>query len=513
MPETAVDDLGRLAPERPELAAWLVAHDLEPTDPPTAAGFLLVTGQRARYHALDPDHALLRAAFTGGGPARQGGLLAGVAAAGLDPAVVAGGGLGSGPLWELPAADAAAAVARFGAWRPAAAAAAALFDRLAAADPAALAATVAALPEPYDIPLLESPIDVAFSPDGERLAFDGGDGRRDRLVDVDADTGRVLSRYRRDYRGYTLTARTGFFPSSPRMLVHYGDAVVGIDRLGLSRYERGQHVALHSGAQFCGVVRLGAGFVALRIDGLLIFGDPRRVTSRSVAAQTAFGGAPGRWIAASPDGEHIAAASQKTLVVLDGRRRRLLARPAGGSGYGGVALAEPGYLVALADGRLIRWRIDGDRLEAVAETAAPHSENLDVVDGTGLLVARESGPRYYDATSLEPVAPAAIEDASIQVYPRHAAGRFAFVTRRAEEPRYGLRVLPSRADHLARRPLRELTPADAGRLDAAAREAPSGRRELYELLRDCARLRFATEVALGDGPVAADDDIEIGGGA
>src|SRR6185369_14506372 len=98
------------------------------------------------YLARDPGGVLLHAALAAADVPRRAELLAAMAAAGLDPAAVAGSGAGARFVADLPVAEAAAAVARFGAWRPAGAAGAALFDRLAAADPGRLAAAAATLP-------------------------------------------------------------------------------------------------------------------------------------------------------------------------------------------------------------------------------------------------------------------------------------------------------------------------------------------------------------------------------
>ncbi len=46
-------------PEDPRLAEFCSAHDIAPRDPVARAGFLFLTGQRARYDEADPDGRLL----------------------------------------------------------------------------------------------------------------------------------------------------------------------------------------------------------------------------------------------------------------------------------------------------------------------------------------------------------------------------------------------------------------------------------------------------------------------
>ncbi|MFI5914127.1 hypothetical protein [Dactylosporangium sp. NPDC051541] len=526
-PGDLVEELGRHALEARELAAWCRAHDLEPAEPTIAAALLLVTGHEARYHAVDPGHGLLRAAFADGGPTRRTRLLAALAAAGLDPAVVAGNAATAEPIWDLPIADAVAAVARFGAWRPAGPAAAALFERLAAADPQRVAAAVAALPEAYELPLPGRPGDVALSADGTRLAYHYRDAGRGAvwLVEADARTGAGLYRYRRDRLADALLL------ASPncRTLAHLGDAVVGIEGDGLYRYRRGECTRLIRG-EFGGVVRLGAGgrFVAIQLDrARMVSGTADGVTPRAPDGPWDFSDLLGRWLSAAPDGRHIVVGSLDRLVLRTGDSRRTIVQWARDrafddnfpeTGFEGAVFPAPDRLVTLetyATGRhsrLTRWRIAGATLEVEAEETVPPGLGLDIVDGTGLLVltARDrQGLRYYDAATLEPAEPGPLADATAPVYPRHAAGRSAFVTWQVELPRDAVRVSPTRLEELARRPLRELTPADAELLDAAAKAETDG--ELYGLLRDCVHLRYGHDIVLGRGPRPGDDDIAIGG--
>ncbi|WP_426512338.1 hypothetical protein ACPPVO_17975 [Dactylosporangium sp. McL0621] len=124
---------------RPGLAAWCAQHASEAVRPPVAAMLLLVTGQAEQYHAADPDGSALRAVLESPGLEDRGPLLAAMAAAGVEPVLVAGAGSGrAGLVWRLPVAQAADAVLGLGAGPLDGSTEARLFELLAAADPGRL---------------------------------------------------------------------------------------------------------------------------------------------------------------------------------------------------------------------------------------------------------------------------------------------------------------------------------------------------------------------------------------
>lgn len=59
-------DVVHADPADPRLAAFCAAHDLAPSDPVARAGFLFLTGQRARYEEADPDGRLLAEFYPSG---------------------------------------------------------------------------------------------------------------------------------------------------------------------------------------------------------------------------------------------------------------------------------------------------------------------------------------------------------------------------------------------------------------------------------------------------------------
>nr|BFE60774.1 hypothetical protein GCM10020063_053000 [Dactylosporangium thailandense] len=159
---TELEALCLLAPGRPGLAAWCAQHASDLVSPPVAAMLLLVTGQAQQYHAIDPDGGALRAVLAMPGLAERGPLLAAMAAAGVEPALVAGGAGPEALVLGLPVARAAEA-ARGLAGGPAGAA---LLELLAAADADRLDRATFALIR------LAPPVAVVAWPDGPPRVVD-----------------------------------------------------------------------------------------------------------------------------------------------------------------------------------------------------------------------------------------------------------------------------------------------------------------------------------------------------
>ncbi|WP_330186081.1 hypothetical protein KZZ52_32635 [Dactylosporangium sp. AC04546] len=538
-----LDELSRLALDRPGLAAWCAAHSLLPADPPDAAALLLLTGQTDRHRALDPDGALLAAAFAVAGPVRRERLLEAVAGAGVDLVALAAGRVGRDPrqrafvvehltdrrdwpaawrmIWDLPVAEAVAAAHRLGPWRPERDGG--LFAVLAAADPDRLRAAAARLPRPVRVAVGGDLNDLALSPDASRLAlrYRAYPGQREFLDDVDLGSGRVVHRY--------VSRGIGGDPGRRRGIVHFGASIVDAGSAdlrrpaGLRRCAGGRQAILHGPAGFSCVRPLGAGFVALRTDGTLLFGGPDGVRRTAGPVRpTMHHHDNGQWLAVAPHGAYLAVAVEEALVLLDGHGAPVVTRP--GAGYRGVAFAAADQVVALEHGaglpRLTRWRIAGAALVQEATAEVPAADDLDGLDGTGLLVLADGThlARCRDALTLEPrdlgdpgdlgdpVDPVDPDDLGAlrrRPYPRAAAGRVAVVHARDVE------VRPHPAYRLAARPLGELVPADLGTVEE---ELARGAHEVLTVLRDCLRARFGTEIALGcpGARAAGPTDIALG---
>jgi hypothetical protein len=506
----ALDELGALALDRPELAGWCVRNDVVPADDGTAAALFLLTGQLDRYRAVDPDAALLAGALAAAGAERRGRLLAALAAAGdLDPVVVAARAASGRIVWDLPLAEAVAAVAGFGSWRPADAD---LFDLFAAADPGAVARAAGALPGVLSVDVPGQLVDVALSADATRVAAayatDPTGRALHRLLDAPLGGGERHT-YDLDLTGGTLPGRLAI-GNARRLLVHLGGAVIAADRRGLARFAGGVRRDLYPRREFHTVTRLGGGWVALAADGLLAGGTADRVLWQSGAA----GPGPDR-LAASPDGRHIAVASPAALVLLDDRGRRPAVVPWPRE-LAGIAFTGAGRLVTLdragAEGRLTRWRIDGGEPAEEAAAVVPAARNLDALDGR-VLVMDAGGEllQLRDAATFAVRRPLGVESARIP-YPRSAAGRVA-VNRHWLRPEHAIDVYPPAAYGLVARPLSRLTPGDLLTVERQLEdERTPATRALLELLRDGLRIRFRAEVALGRGDRLAPDDIALGAG-
>ncbi|GAA3455569.1 hypothetical protein [Dactylosporangium matsuzakiense] len=166
-----LEELCLRAPGRPGLAAWCAGHALASVDKPVAALLLLVSGQIEQYHAEDPDGSALRAALERPGLGDRRPVLAAMAAAGVEPALVVGGspaaGSGrSGLLWSLPVAQAAEAARGLGGWRPESPTEARLVRHLAGADAGRLDRAT------FDLIRLAPPVAVAPLPDGRSRVVD-----------------------------------------------------------------------------------------------------------------------------------------------------------------------------------------------------------------------------------------------------------------------------------------------------------------------------------------------------
>ncbi|GGM48010.1 hypothetical protein ACFFX1_45375 [Dactylosporangium sucinum] len=534
--DAVLAELSRLAFDRPGLAAWCVANGVLPPDPPDAAALLLLAGEPDRYRALDPDGALLATAFAAAPAQRRGRLLAALAGAdaGVDLGSLAAGRVGREPahrafvvehltgrgdrpaawrmIWDLPVAEAVAAAHRLGPWRPGRDAE--LFAVLVAADPDRLPGAVAELSAPVRVPVRGTLDELALSPDASRLAvrYRAEPGAWEILDDVDLATGRVVHRY--------ANRRVGGQAGRRRGMVYFGQSIVDAAAAdarrtaGLRRSADGRQSILHGPAGFTGVWRLGAGFVALRTDGTLLFGGPDGVErSAGPVRRSMHHDDNGQWLAVAPDGRHLAVGVEEAVVLLDGAGAPVLTRP--GTRFRGVAFAAADQLVALdragATPRLTRWRFEGDRLTEEAATDVPGADDLDAVDGAGLLVLADGrrASRLRDALTLEPRDLDGIGLLPGRPYPRAAAGRVAVGLARE------VVVRPHPAYELATRPLGDLAPADLGtvRDELANGPAAPAARELLTVLHDCLRARFATDITLG-GPVrpAGDTDIVVATG-
>ncbi|MGP3971715.1 hypothetical protein [Streptomyces sp. 6N223] len=270
-----VDPLCEAALNSRRLAAFCATHHLVPSDEVRRAVFLVRTRQHEQYRALDPDGALLALGYEGASAQGRFELRAAMAelgdldvlrvlaraggrsrASAPDAPVYYGEGerrylvrlfaeRGDGErVWRLlphlPLTEAVDAVRDgCGGWRPSDPAERELFEALRVADPAAVRAGVAALsvsrsprslvPQativPSDIdPRAKLVTDLAFAPDGTRLAFVGG--VRGFAWDVDLrDLGSGGSGGGRPMRARSVT---GFTYVATRV-AHLGDALVVVE--------------------------------------------------------------------------------------------------------------------------------------------------------------------------------------------------------------------------------------------------------------------------------------------
>nr|BFE60773.1 hypothetical protein GCM10020063_052990 [Dactylosporangium thailandense] len=512
----ALEELARRALDRPDLQIWCARNDIVPADAVTAAALFLLTGQLRRYRAIDPDTALLAEALSAADPSRRGRLLAALARAGdIEPVVAAARQRSSRMVWDLPLAEAAAAVAGFGSWRPAVRTDAALFDRLAAEQPWRVASAVAALPGPSRIDVRGQVADLAFGPQAARLAILHRLGT-DRYRLVDAMRG-GLGRYEYDLdlgvRTLTEALAVGV---TRRVMVHLGDAVLALDGQGIVLFSRGRRQEVYPGRLFHTLAPLGTagGWVALGGDGRLVLGA--RGGSVRAGEDRIVDVGPGTRLAAAPDGRHIAVATEDRIVLLDadGREPRAVPWPSGR--LEGVAFTGDGRLVALDQpggpggpgSRLHRWRIAGGELVEEAVAAVPVARNLEALDGRTLVLdTGEELLHLRDAETFEPRPP--IEGSTARIpYPRAAAG-FVAVTRHWLRPEHAIDVDPPAAYRLAGRPLSGPAPGDLETLDRHT-EPDRGRAWVLGLLRDCLAIRFEADVALGRRADLAEDDIALG---
>ncbi|MEU7869019.1 hypothetical protein [Dactylosporangium sp. NPDC049140] len=504
-----LERLAALALDRPGLAAWCARNDVVPADPGTAAALFLLTGQLRRYRALDPDAALLAEALAAAGVQRRGRLIEAMAGD-LDPAAVAARVRGGRMVGDLPVAEAVAAVAGFGSWRPADPA---LFDRLAAEDPEGIAAAVRALPPVITIDVPGQLVDLTLAPDAGRVAAVYRDQASHRLLDAPL-TGGARHAYDLDLTGANL-ADTLAIGTTRHVAVHLGDAVVAADGRGLALFADGFRRDLIRDRAFPALAALGdgGGWVALAGDGRLVCGARHALVWASAAPVADV--RAGARLAGAPDARHIAVATRDLIVLLDVNGRPLLELPWRG-GLDGIAFTAGGRLVALErpggpaglESRLYRWRIAGNELVEEDVVALPAARNLDAL-GARLLVLDTGGERLHvrDAATLEPRPHVDAGSARIP-YPRAAAGRLALSAHwlRTE---HAIEVRPPAVHRLAERPLSALTPGDLGALLEHDERDPR-LRPLLDLLRDCLRIRFAADVALGRRDHLADDDIALG---
>ncbi|MEU7869021.1 hypothetical protein [Dactylosporangium sp. NPDC049140] len=297
--------------------------------------------------------------------------------------------------------------------------------------------------------------DIALSADGARLAVQ----YEDRLLDIELPGGRVVGEYERR----PAPARPGL-----RGLVHLGDSIAAADLDGARVYDGGRPVFVAGGAG-CGVTPCGDGFAALRADGVVV----RASAAGAVIWRSGRGTDPpgsARWIAGSPDGERVLAGAGRALVVLGARGEPVLSHP--GTWTAAVFTgADRFVMLGVADDaqRLSAWRITGDALEADGFAAAPYDDELDVLEGTGLLItARERyAPHWHDAQTLESVDDPGIGPQRGRPFPRGGGGRIAVV--RGPAPGLGpsqVEVLPPPVYALLHVPLGSLGPGDVDELDA-----------------------------------------------
>lgn len=528
--------------------AFCAQHHLTPGNPVRRAVFYLLTGQLEQLRAHDPDGSLLAVGYESARDQERERMRAAMVGAGdLDVLrVLAGdrrdrltrmtadevGYLAAqladrqewAELWQLakqvsPTAAVRAARLLPEQWRPADDRDHALLELLVRADPEQVGAARGALSAPLRIPVAGEALGGAFSPDGQRLAVAvaSATARAEPSVKVlDVASGTVLEEYSD--------------VAEPRLLYLFNNGTLVYGAADGLRWCTGGHVKhvwkfpgrpVALAPRF---VRRG-GLVVATPEGLNFLDRDGKLT----------GHAP-RWrlnlpfrdnlqaLAAQPGGSLLAAASS-CLLVLDAahaRRVRLLSTPQAVPHATGICFAGPDRVVVTQRNSVSVWRQTGQEVSLAATTGhlgslsvarapvwIPHRDEIAVLAGKTdtVLYLRVN----HDSASLEIVKESRELDRrrGSALWASPSSQHHALGTADAVEVVLGGRAAAIAA--LADRPLAAAAPADL-RTVAAARRDPVVRSlagPLLDLLWDCLRHRFATEVGLGENDLLLGDDFDI----
>ena len=380
----AAADPGLDAARRSRLASFCTRHGLAPEDPAERVRFFLLTGQQEQRRALDPDGALLAAAYQTAGPPQRAALrvaLAGVGDLDVTRMIAASGAMRLADmttaereyladrladrgdwagLWrlarDLPLYDAVAAVRRIGGrWRPDGQHDRELFGFLAGADPQAVRRARDALDQAAVI-RVEVPgkaLAAALSAGGRRLGVLTDDGTRPpprsewprprAFTEYDFDnppppvwprpatisvhelpSGALADRYRTEVLDFAdlVFAGSGLMAVQSRIRLRWDSTV--------DRYPEGapREVVFRGGYHIAASAAWRRGFVTVSPDNwrcLLRFHDESGGLQQSLWVPALPGpkypvGAPPVSVAVVRGGSHVAVAHDRRAVVLGARR-------------------------------------------------------------------------------------------------------------------------------------------------------------------------------------------------
>jgi len=555
------------AGDRAALGAFCARHGLRPHGPAEQAEFYALTGQPEQRRAVDPDGALLAAAYRAASPDVRTALresLAGEGDLAVVRVVVAGAGLRSraadltaaetdylvrrlagsrdwAGLWELakdlPVVEAAGAVALIDAgWRPDRQRDRDLYALISELPPGAVAEARAALRTRIEVP---GPVVAgALSPGGRRLAVAI-------RKDGQSPAATVLS-----YRlpGGSLAGacqvpardRTALLYTKRKKLIAVDSAFGTPGQQYSTRMYRcpdagRAELAAHGGFGTAALAVGRRGFAAITADGYLEFHDDtgaRPASQRLRLAGTALSeGSRVTLPTADTASGRIVVARDGQLTVVEQARRSWEARILAWDSLPNVVRGRmhgSSHVIVARSERLERWRLElvynhdrprpRDRPEATS-TPVNCIDMVMISERDEICVLGGSGARYLDADSLqavgEPRELSGRTGSSLWASAdgiTHALGGDGFVDVATRE------LADLRA--LADRPQAAWRPSDLGTALRAApviKRCPAGR-PLYALVVACLEHRFPGEVRLGrvqtwaGGPAdhARDDDIALG---
>jgi hypothetical protein len=498
------------------IARFCAGSGLVPGDPVRRAVFLLLTDQYDRYRDADPDGRLLATGYARAGAGERARLrdaasradaveaVVGVlreraVARGPDEVAYLAGRLAAGREWtelwglvgEVSPAQAVELVRAFPAgWRPGDAAGGSLFDVLAAGY-----AEAAPYAPQYRLPAPRRPLNVAFAPGGSEVAVVGhASTARDRDRHLLAVHG-LPDGERRWQR--TWQARWGRWTRAA--FLDDGSVVVtGTPPLvhGPARRRRGEPGRAHGWSAGELVAPYAGGVAALSWDGLRLvsFTGPERLHQvRELSGELpglAVDPGSGRFAAHSLYGATGEFERDIMLFSADGELvASLPARDAPDAGeFTHLEFAGPDRLVsahrtrragALATGRLVLWRRDGDTLAPEATTPTDGEvRTLVAYPAIGRVTAHDGTLRTFTVPGLAPAPPPAGGDGWPGPVWRSPDGEW--VAAPAGHPGDGLDLyrlaMPPWAAGLLDRPMAATGPADLASATAAtgAERPPPG---------------------------------------
>jgi hypothetical protein len=553
---------GRPAAEREAIGAFCARRGLVPAGGAERALFYGLTGQGAQRRAADPDGALLAVAYRGADHAVRSALREALAAAGdltlaRTLAVSARssravpltaeerrylvGQLAARADWDglwrlaldLPLADAVAATRSIpGGWRPRDEAGRQLLARLASSRPEAVTAVVDAAVTCINLDQHDK-LRCDFSPDGSQVAVTthwmapartrSGLPHHNHTTTVYAlPSGRELDRLRGPFSVDLLDETT--------LICHYWKS----GNVPAYRYVR------YSPRRGSDKIRPGlfhkvpGGFIMQDFAGALLYGSTVPRSPLRPVVPSGLGQDPaGKWLRAlgceQVTGRLAVAVGHddRALVVLN-RDFEVIGRGDGLSG--GVLDAEfcgPERLITISGSwfqtlppwRVSSWRVGSSlSLEAEASTSTrgfprflPFANRIALA--TRADIGQPSDQSYQADSYLDPrtLAPA---DTPPEM---RGAGQFwlspsgdRLATRQSDTELEVRDLRQYGIGERLRRAMARLAPADLGAVRAAgAHHLSREPAEVTSLLQACLEYRFATDVAVGDRPAAAPDDITL----